>query len=230
MLQCHSVNVPQPVLTKVLQRVLIKVPQLVLKKVPQPAPIKQQQLGNLPLAILALLLFVLGGCGYQLQKPLTIANHLQPVYVEGELQLRTDLRRALKRHAIAVTNQANTAKSRILLSDVETQTRDYSLSRDGRNAELLYISTVTVEWQRSRLPGNHQPTTNNDAKTTSYNANTQSRTELLPATPLIAESIQIQNPDQLNAQQQEQLQVSKELRSQLIEKILRLLRYSQNTQ
>ena len=56
------------------------------------------------------------------------------------------------------------------------------------------------------------------------------RTELLPAIPLIAESIQIQNPDQLNAQQQEQLQVSKELRSQLIEKILRLLRYSQNTQ
>lgn len=163
--------------------------------------------------LLAPFLFITS-CGYQLQPVMQFNDELQPIYVGGELQLSTALRRALKRQAIAITDSPSKAKSIVTLSNINTENRSYSLSSDGRNAELLVIAKATVQWRRKNASSSSTPSNSEDST-------------LVTATELSAESIRLLNPNQLNAQQQESTLVSDELRSALVEKVLNLMRYHQ---
>jgi len=172
--------------------------------------------------------FFVASCGYQLQPALQLSNDFQPIYVEGELQLKTALRRALKRQSIQITDSRSLANSIVTLSNTHTESRGYSLSSDARNAEFLVIARATLQWRRSRFNSERAPS-NTEPKQSDTNHTPLSTKDasLVPAVELSAETIQLQNPDQLNAQQQESSLVSEELRSALVEKMLRLIRYHQ---
>lgn len=150
-------------------------------------------------------------CGYQLQKPLQIDAAAQPIYIDGDLVLVLQLKRALSANGIKTSKTLSGAGSMATVYLTEDDVRSYSISGDGRNAETLRKISASIEWLAINN-GNGDSAANEE------------RT-LLANSIVSTEMVQIQNPDNVAAQASEsELQLEK-MRAILAEKIINLMRY-----
>lgn len=166
-------------------------------------------LATIKLAIVLAIVILPSGCGYQLQKPVSINNAEQPVYVDGDLLLALALKRQLTLNNIGTSKRLSSAGSVVSVALIDDDSRSYSISLDGRNAEVLRTMKASIEWRSV------------DSKKT----NISDSRELLPRSVVSAEQVQIQNPDSVTAQTREAESISKEMREALVAKMLNLMRY-----
>lgn len=159
------------------------------------------KLKSIPVFFIFFTLLLQTGCGYQLQKPLVLDATLQPVYIEGDSSFKILLVRRLQAQDLALTNSPTSANSRIKITAANQEQRSASVSSDGRDAEHLSLNSVYLSW----LKGNEI---------------------IIPPTLITAEAIQIGNPEQLTAQQAESDLINTEIRNEIIDKALRLIRYA----
>ena len=156
--------------------------------------------------IIATIMLLLTACGYQLQKPIAVDDNTQPVYVEGDRLLSIALKQQLRSNGITLANNASSANSIITVALIDNDSRSYSVSIDARDAEALRSMVASIEWHRIA-------TSENDDRT------------LIPKTAVDAEVVQIQNPDNVAAQNSEGEILVRELRERLVEKMISLIRY-----
>lgn len=164
------------------------------------------KLAAIKLILILAITILPSGCGYQLQKPLSINTAEQPVYVDGDLLLALALKRQLALNNISTSKKLSNAGSVVSVAIVDDDSRSYSISLDGRNAEVLRTMKASIEWRSV------------DSK------KTNSR-ELLPRSVVSTEQVQIQNPDNVTAQTREAESIGKEMRETLVQKMLNLMRY-----
>lgn len=176
---------------------------------PKIAKTLMMNLATIKLAIVLAIVILPSGCGYQLQKPLSINNAEQPVYVDGDLLLALALKRQLALNNISTSKRLSDAGSVVSVGLIDDDSRSYSISLDGRNAEVLRTMKASIEWRSV-----------NSKKT-----NTSDNRELLARSIVSAEQVQIQNPDNVTAQTRETESISKEMRETLAAKMLNLMRY-----
>lgn len=155
----------------------------------------------LNIACALIMVWLLSGCGYQLQKPLSIDQQLQPVYVEGPIGLTVEIKRLLISHGIAVSRKKSGASSSIYIDTIDNIDRSTSVSFDGRDAERLLLNQVAVSWRRG--PQN-----------------------LIEPTIISAETVQLANPDRRASQRSESELLTKELHMELADKTLQLIRHT----
>lgn len=167
------------------------------------------KLAAIKLILILAITILPSGCGYQLQKPLSINTAEQPVYVDGDLLLALALKRQLALNNISTSKKLSNAGSVVSVAIVDDDSRSYSISLDGRNAEVLRTMKASIEWQSV------------DSKKT----NSSDSRELLPRSVVSTEQVQIQNPDNVTAQTREAESIGKEMRETLVEKMLNLMRY-----
>ena len=156
--------------------------------------------------LIAVITLLLTACGYQLQKPITIDDSIQPVYIDGDRLMSLALKQQLRSNGIALATNSSTANSIITIVVVDDENRSYSVSADARDAEVLRSMAASIEWHR--IIG-------------SKNSN---RT-LIQKTIVDAEVVQIKNPDNVAAQNSEGEILVRELRERLVEKMVSLIRY-----
>ena len=161
---------------------------------------------TIKVTIIATIMLLLTACGYQLQKPIAVDDNTQPVYVEGDRLLSIALKQQLRSNGITLANNASSANSIITVALIDNDSRSYSVSIDARDAEALRSMVASIEWHRIA-------TSENDDRT------------LIPKTAVDAEVVQIQNPDNVAAQNSEGEILVRELRERLVEKMISLIRY-----
>jgi outer membrane lipopolysaccharide assembly protein LptE/RlpB len=193
--------------TDYLKNLMLKTNNCMLKTKNRKANIAKSTIMNL--AIVLAIAVLPSGCGYQLQKPLSIENAEQPVYVDGDLLLALALKRQLALNNISTSKNPSNAGSVVSVALIDDDSRSYSISLDGRNAEVLRTMKASIEWRSV------------DSKKT----NSSDSRELLPRSVVSTEQVQIQNPDNVTAQTREAESIGKEMRETLVEKMLNLMRY-----
>ena len=156
--------------------------------------------------IIAVITLLLTACGYQLQKPIAVDDNTQPVYVEGDRLLSLALKQQLRSNGIALVSNASSANSIITVALVDNESRSYSVSVDARDAEALRSMAASIEWHRIATSEGGDRT-------------------LIQKTIIDAEVVQIQNPDNVAAQNSEGEILVRELRERLVEKMISLIRY-----
>ena len=161
---------------------------------------------TIKVTIIATIMLLLTACGYQLQKPIAVDDNTQPVYVEGDRLLSIALKQQLRSNGITLANNASSANSIITVALIDNDSRSYSVSIDARDAEALRSMVASIEWHRIA-------TSENDDRI------------LIPKTAVDAEVVQIQNPDNVAAQNSEGEILVRELRERLVEKMISLIRY-----
>lgn len=164
---------------------------------------------------------LLSSCGYQLQKPLSIEAQAQPVYVEGSLLLSIQLKRELIANNIHVSNDRHSAKSIISIHSINYDNRSFSVSKDGHDAEIQRNLSAEVKWVYKNNPAGASALTAVHASDES----SDERRTILPYTVVSAEIVQVQNPDNKAAQQQESELLLRELHAEIITKTISLIRY-----
>ena len=169
------------------------------------------------LALIALF-GLLSACGYQLQKPLMLDPGSQPVYVNGNLMLAIALKRELIANDVPLSKRLADAGSIVTVDLIDDDTRSYSISLDGRNAETLRTMTASIAWGMRAA--------NNNSEAVGKTENDANRL-LLATRTLSVEQVQIQNSDNVAAQASEAEQITGELRDALAKKMVNLMRYSQ---
>lgn len=164
---------------------------------------------RLPHQLLILILLCLASCGYQLQKPLTISDHRQAIFIDGDRLLVLNLKKQLRNQGIVISNDISNANSRIKLSIVERESRNIALSAEGRDAQSLHRLTVSIEWlSLQKINAAALPLT----------------PIILASTNIYAESIQLKNPDNITAQQSTHDRIQEQLSERIINKILNIIR------
>ena len=161
---------------------------------------------TIKVTIIATIMLLLTACGYQLQKPIAVDDNTQPVYVEGDRLLSIALKQQLRSNGITLASNASSANSIITVALIDNDSRSYSVSIDARDAEALRSMVASIEWHRIA-------TSENDDRI------------LIPKTAVDAEVVQIQNPDNVAAQNSEGEILVRELRERLVEKMISLIRY-----
>jgi len=156
--------------------------------------------------IIAAIILLLTACGYQLQKPIAVDDNTQPVYVEGDRLLSLALKQQLRSNGIALVSNASSASSIITVALIDNDSRSYSVSVDARDAEALRSMAASIEWHRIATSESSDRT-------------------LIQKTIVDAEVVQIQNPDNVAAQNSEGEILVRELRERLVEKMISLIRY-----
>lgn len=156
--------------------------------------------------IIVVIALLLTACGYQLQKPIAMDDNTQPVYVDGDRLLSLALKQQLRSNGIALVSNASSANSIITVALVDNDSRSYSVSVDARDAEALRSMAASIEWHRIATSESSDRT-------------------LIQKTIVDAEVVQIQNPDNVAAQNSEGEILVRELRERLIEKMISLIRY-----
>ncbi len=162
--------------------------------------------------LVSLMLFItilLTGCGYQLQKPLSVEINAQPIYIEGDLLLSIALKRQLVAEGLLISNKRSSANSTITLNNVDFESRNFSVSDEGKNAETQRNMSAGIKWKYN------SENTEND---------TGSRT-LLPYSTVTTEIVQVKNLDNVAAQQSESDLLLREARDEIAEKMVQLIRY-----
>ena len=160
--------------------------------------------------LLIIIFFCLVGCGYQLQKPLEISDHRQAIFIEGDRLLALKLKKQLRSRGIIVSDALSNANSRITITIIERDSRNLTLSADSRDGQTAHRLSVTIEWlslEKSDISS--QP------MTTSV---------ILPPTNVYAELVQLQNPDNVAAQQSTKERLLLQLGDRIIAKILHIIR------
>ena len=156
--------------------------------------------------MITVITLLLTACGYQLQKPIVLDDNTQPVYVDGDRLISIALQQQLRSNSIALANNASSAKSIITVALINNKSRSYSVSADARDAESLRSMAASIEWHRIA-------------------ATEKSERTLIQKTVVNAEVVQIQNPDNVAAQNSEGEILVRELRERLVEKMISLIRY-----
>ena len=156
--------------------------------------------------IIVVIALLLTACGYQLQKPIATDDNTQPVYVDGDRLLSLALKQQLRSNGIALVSNASSANSIITVALVDNDSRSYSVSVDARDAEALRSMAASIEWHRIATSESSDRT-------------------LIQKTIVDAEVVQIQNPDNVAAQNSEGEILVRELRERLVEKMISLIRY-----
>lgn len=156
--------------------------------------------------IIVVIALLLTACGYQLQKPIAMDDNTQPVYVDGDRLLSLALKQQLRSNGIALVSNASSANSIITVALVDNDSRSYSVSVDARDAEALRSMAASIEWHRIATSESSDRT-------------------LIQKTIVDAEVVQIQNPDNVAAQNSEGEILVRELRERLVEKMISLIRY-----
>ena len=156
--------------------------------------------------IIAVITLLLTACGYQLQKPISVDDTTQPVYVGGDRLLSITLKQQLRSNGVALVSNASSANSIITVGLINNDSRSYSVSIDAREAEVLRSMAASIGWHRIATSGNGDRT-------------------LIPETVVDAEVVQIKNPDNVAAQNSESEMLVRELRERLVEKMISLIRY-----
>ena len=156
--------------------------------------------------MITVITLLLTACGYQLQKPIVLDDNTQPVYVDGDRLISIALQQQLRSNSIALANNASSAKSIITVALINNKSRSYSVSADARDAESLRSMAASIEWHRIAATENSERT-------------------LIQKTVVNAEVVQIQNPDNVAAQNSEGEILVRELRERLVEKMISLIRY-----
>ena len=100
---------------------------------------------SLKLSAATALLCLLGACGFQLSKPISVGDEYQPVFVDDRSTLDRELLRALQSRQYATT-RLGSAKSRLSFEKVDLEERDFSITSTGRNAEYLLILSAELRW------------------------------------------------------------------------------------
>ena len=160
--------------------------------------------------LLIILLFCLVGCGYQLQKPLVISDHRQAIFIDGDRLLALKLKKQLRSQGIIVSDTLSNANSRITIAVIERDSRNLTLSDDSREGQTAHNLSVTIEWlslQKSDI--SLQPI---------------STSVILPPTSVHAELVQLQNPDNVAAQQSTKERLQQQLGDRIIAKMLHIIR------
>ena len=160
--------------------------------------------------LLIILLFCLVGCGYHLQKPLVISDHRQAIFIDGDGLLALKLKKQLRSQGTIVSDALSDANSRITLDVIERGSRNLTLSADSRDGQKVHRLSVTIEWlslQKSDI--------SSQIITTSV---------ILPPTSVHAELVQLQNPDNVAAQQSTKERLLLQLGDRIIAKILHIIR------
>lgn len=152
-------------------------------------------------------------CGFQSAKPLHLDESFQPIQFSARDPLEVTLKRQLLKHGISLfdtsfkknqnSSTSSSAKSRIVLSNISRQQRNYSVSLDGKNAEYLLILSADVLWKTS---------------------NDKSPDNTLFQERLNAETIIYGNPANPSAELSEIRQARKLLRQQFSRDIIALIR------
>ena len=159
--------------------------------------------------LLIILFFCLVGCGYQLQKPLVISDHRQAIFIDGDRLLALKLKKQLRSQGIIVSDTLGNANN-IILAVIERGSRNLTLSADSRDGQTAHRLSVTIEWlslQKSDISS--QPITTS---------------VILPPTSVHAELVQLQNPDNVAAQQSTKERLQQQLSDRIIVKILHIIR------
>jgi outer membrane lipopolysaccharide assembly protein LptE/RlpB len=157
-----------------------------------------------------ILLFCLVGCGYQLQKPLVISDHRQAIFIDGDRSLALKLKKQLRSQGINVSDSLSNASSRITLAVIERNSRNLTLSADSRDAQTAHRLSVSIEWLSLRKHDiSLQPI---------------STSVILSTTSVHAELVQLQNPDNVAAQQSTKERIQQQLGDRIIAKILHIIR------
>ena len=156
--------------------------------------------------IIVVIALLLTACGYQLQKPIAMDDNTQPVYVDGDRLLSLALKQQLRSNGIALVSNASSANSIITVALVDNDSRSYSVSVDARDAEAVRSMAASIEWHRIATSESSDRT-------------------LIQKTIVDAEVVQIQNPDNVAAQNSEGEILVRELRERLVEKMISLIRY-----
>jgi len=133
-------------------------------------------------------------------------DNTQPVYVDGDRLLSLALKQQLRSNGIALVSNASSANSIITVALVDNDSRSYSVSVDARDAEALRSMAASIEWHRIATSESSDRT-------------------LIQKTIVDAEVVQIQNPDNVAAQNSEGEILVRELRERLVEKMISLIRY-----
>lgn len=161
---------------------------------------------NLKTTVVVCIAILLSACGYQLQKPLSLAASTQPIYIEGDRRISLALKQQLRSNGIEIAEKSSAASSVITVSLIDNDRRSYSISVDARDAETLRSMTAAIEWR--------------------YRANkNNSSRQLLKKSLVSAEVVQVKNPDNVAAQSSESEILMRELRERLVEKMISLIRY-----
>ena len=158
--------------------------------------------------LLILTLLCLAGCGYQLQKPLAISEHKQAIFIDGDRLLTLELKKYLRSQGVIVSDALSNASSHISLRVINHDSRNITLSAEGRDAQSAHRLSVSIEWLSLQKNSTSQP----------------SKSVILAPTPLHAELIQMQNPDNIAAQQSTKERTLEQLRARIIAKILNIIR------
>ncbi|MEE3240444.1 MAG: hypothetical protein VX231_05695 [Pseudomonadota bacterium] len=160
--------------------------------------------------LLIIILFSLVGCGYQLQKPLVISDHRQAIFIDGDRLLALKLKKHLRSQGVIVSDTLSNANSRITIAVIERDSRNLTLSDDSRVGQTAHSLSVTVEWlslQKSDI--SLQPI---------------STSVILAPTSVHAELVQLQNPDNVAAQQSTKERLQQQLGDRIIAKMLHIIR------
>lgn len=155
-----------------------------------------------------ILLFCLVGCGYQLQKPLVISDHRQAIFIDGDRSLALKLKKQLRSQGINVSDSLSNASSRITLAVIERDSRNLTLSADSRDAQTAHRLSVSIEWLSLRK----------------HDISSQTTLVILPSTSVHAELVQLQNPDNVAAQQSTKERLQQQLGDRITAKILHIIR------
>lgn len=155
----------------------------------------------------------LAGCGYQLQKPLSVDKSMQPVYIDGDLNLRLLLERELRALNIRSTEKISAARSIMSITIVENDTRNLTVSDDGRNAESMRRLVSQFSWRYNTGVSDTIDNVPNDRN-------------IVESTLLETDATQINNPENYHAERAEAELVDQELRTEIINQILTRIRYA----
>ncbi|MBT8150032.1 MAG: hypothetical protein KJO62_01430 [Gammaproteobacteria bacterium] len=152
------------------------------------------------MAMPVLLLGLVSGCGFQLQKPLVLNESWQPIFIDASGELRRALQRELLENNLSITRNRKNAGSTLALSAKPIETRSLSISFDGRDAEILRSLDTEMEWR-------------------------DANGRLLANTGLSAEQSQLASPAQRAAQQREADALDQLLRADIAKQALAILRH-----
>jgi LPS-assembly lipoprotein len=96
-----------------------------------------------------LLLLVIQACGFQLRGALEISPDLSPLYLQKNtlFSLGRDIKQLLVSNKVEVTDDAETANSKLTLIDEKKESRVLSVDTNGRVREYLLIYTVDYSIQ-----------------------------------------------------------------------------------
>ena len=158
--------------------------------------------------LLIILMFCLVGCGYQLQKTLVISDHRQAIFIDGDRLLALKLTKQLRSQGIIVSDSLSNANSRITLAIIERDSRNLTLSADNRDAQAVHRLSVSIEWLSLQKS----------------DTSLQSTSVIVPPISVHAELVQLQNPDNIAAQQSTKERLQQQLADRIIAKILHIIR------